>query len=156
MHTCHERKYMGKAALKRCHNLDWLIEQIRQNVTSELCSVCWCEGNVKCRWNIVRETWGWNCAPVRVYSWHSEYRIWRSYCKQRGCSVSLLLWLASWGCLKITATVIYYWGQTWDNPEIRTSNHSELRPVVFTYLLTFSIVASGSYESQWEQVTVLY
>jgi hypothetical protein len=92
---------MGRAALKRCHNLDWLIEQIRQNVTSELRSVCWIEGNVKCRWNIVRETWGWNCTSVRVYSWHFEYRFWRSYYKQRGCSVSLLLWLASWGCLKI-------------------------------------------------------
>ena len=31
------------AALKRCHSLDWLIEEIKQNMTSELRSVCWIE-----------------------------------------------------------------------------------------------------------------
>jgi len=46
---------MGKADLKRCHRFYGLIEQIRQNVTSELRSVCWHEGNVKWRQNVSSE-----------------------------------------------------------------------------------------------------
>ena len=73
-------------------------DQSERDVRTAFCFLDW--RNVKWRWNIVRETWGWICALVRVYSWHCEYRLWRSYYEQRGCSLSLLLWLASWGCLK--------------------------------------------------------
>ena len=53
-----QQKIRGReASLKRCHNLDWLIEQIRQNLTSELGSVCWHERNVKRRRNVSSDSW---------------------------------------------------------------------------------------------------
>ena len=66
------------------------------------------------------------------------------------CSVYLLLIAATWWFLSLYCII----GDKCVSSVLRKSKYSEMRPVVVTQLHTVSTLGSGSYKSQWEQVTI--
>jgi hypothetical protein len=95
-----------------------------------------------------------NCTHIQEYNWHFEARYWCRYYKHRGCSVSLLLGPATWCCLKQHCLCNVLLETNMAQSNIYKSKCSELRPAVITCFHTISTLASGSYESEWEQVTI--